>query len=180
MNCKVKKHMIVLVLSYQKETPMSTACNYKNVLTQLCKYKSLKTTFVFLKSSLLILAFYMGYYQLSLIPFYLLILASILPSLLCEALNRKDPSLPMLVYVGKQIGYSNSKYRTSLFTFYLTLILLLLWYLRFLNTNRMSKYLQIIPPILIISSLLINTIGQYYYFTKFDKHLNNNEHEQIH
>ena len=148
-------------------------------LRKYSRYKSLLIARNFLLTCLLLLTAYTGYYGTSLVPFYLLALLSVLPSLLKFSWVRPVSVTPSLYTVCQNIGYSYKRHLTTAISFYFTLALLALWNVRLSFVTAMQTWLTIIPVILIISSLIIYTIGQYYYFIRYESLIMQNELDRI-
>lgn len=159
---------------------MGNSTKLRHDLHQICRYKALSTARRYLILMLLLLTLYVGYYGISLVPFYLCVMLAILPSLLLDAFQgSKEPS-KTLTNVIHSLGYTKKRFQGLKVTFYLTLALLLLWFVRLLKQPLVEVWLKYSPAILIISSLLIYTIGQYYYFRRFHELLMSNRIDEIH
>lgn len=135
----------------------------------LCNYKALLTVRNYLLSCFTIMSFYFGYYRITLIPFYLLILLVILPSLLHNAFKENTKVADYFPQLSTRMGYCAKKQKSLRSVFYLILVMLFLWYLRWQTLSNIATWNRLLPSILIISSLVIYTIGQYYYFVRFHK-----------
>lgn len=145
----------------------------------LCNYKALLITRNYLLSCFILITFYFGYYRITLIPFYLLILLVILPSLLQNAFKEKTEVADYFPQLSTRMGYSAKKQKSLRAVFYLILVMLFLWYHRWQALSNIATWNKILPTILIISSLIIYTIGQYYYFVRFHKAMMNHSIENL-
>ena len=148
-------------------------------LFKLCNYKALLTACNYLIAALFLSAFYFGYYGITTIPFNLTLLLALLPHVLKGLCPGRDSSGNQLTYLRARFRYTSKKHLSYRLSFYLILALLLLWHLRWTTLPQIGLWMRRIPTILIISSLLIYTIGQYYYFLKFHKALMSNSLESI-
>lgn len=158
---------------------MGNSSKQNHDLRTLSKFKAILIARRYLMVMFLLLTLYVGYHGYTLVPFYLCGLLALLPSLLHNAFMKEEETRTSLVYVSKNLGYSNQKYKSLQVSFSLTQVLLFLWTIRYYTSPPKELWLKISPTILIISSLLIVTIGQYYYFHKFHDRLMRNEIDQI-
>jgi len=159
---------------------MNTSTNYKRDLKNLAKFKALKTARYSTLAMLLVVAVYTAYFGLSLVPFYLGAMLIFLPSLLRTAIHEKKEPLNTFTHAAKSLGYSKIRFQTMSFSFSLTLMLLLLWMIRLIKHPPVELWLKYSPAIIIISALVIYTIGQYYYFRLFHQAMMNNQVNKVH
>lgn len=164
---------------YRWSTRMRTLIKRNFELFKLCNYSALLTACNYLIATLILSAFYFGYYGITIIPFYLTLLLVLLPHVLKGLCPDCNSSGNQLTYLRGRLKYSSKKHNSYKISFYLIVALLLLWHLRWTTLPQIGLWMRRIPTILIISSLLIYTIGQYYYFLKFHKALMSNSLESI-
>lgn len=158
---------------------MNEPRNNRRDLKNLSRFKALKTARSITITMLLTLAVYTAYFGYTLIPFYLGALLALLPSFLLTAMPEESEPLNTCVHAARSLGYSKSRFQAMSFSFSLTLMLLLLWFTRFLKHPPVELWIKYSPAILIISALLIYTIGQYYYFHLFHQYMMNNQIKKI-
>ena len=158
---------------------MSNSLNFSAQLKKLSKYRALVTARRFLLFALLALTLYVGYLGVSLVPFYLSVMLALLPNLLKGVFRANKSTEVLLPIVERRLDYSKEKHLSTLFSFYLTIVLLMLWAFRFQTFEQIIPIIKYTPTILIISALGIYTIGQYYYFMKFHRSMMNNDIKNI-
>ena len=158
---------------------MSDSINYKRDLKNLSKFKALKTARYSTMAMLLVAAVYTAYYGYTLVPFYLGVLLTLLPSLLLTALQEEKEQPNTCAHAARNLGYSKKRHQTMSFSFSLTVLLILLWLFRYLKYPPVELWMKYSPAIIIISALLIYTIGQCYYFRLYDQYMMNNQINKI-
>ena len=142
------------------------------------KYKAAHIARNYLLITLSILGLIYIYKGYSTTPIYIVVLLFFVP-LIMSTKNKqlKEPKF-QLSYIKYKLDYSK-QHSINLRVHHLVATLLLyVWWVHLLHTSP-SVLKRSVPLILIISDLLIITIGRYYYFFKFRSYLLLNKADQI-
>lgn len=160
----------------------------KNEIRTLSKYRSLILSKYYLSITLGLISLYLGVMRYSASSLYILLVLISLPSILTYMLsdlakkskyvfitkfNQDSPFL--LSYLKRKYRYTKTKYIANSISYFITLILLCLWYINYSSSKYMQPYLIKIPIYIMVSAILFRLLVIFFYQHKLHYDLINNK-----
>lgn len=159
----------------------------KKEIRAVANHRALIISKLFLSSTLLIAALYLGFRRFPVSPLYILLFLNALPPVfsfaatdygkksqnkILQDIIKDDPFL--LGTLKKKYKYTKLRYVTNSASYLISLILIGLWQYNYNQQYYLPDYLQLLPILLLASGIMIRLLGILFYQLKLRYDLSHN------